>query len=432
MSNYIFEYLNNKYVIKEDFKFLDALPIFQGEIPVNCVYCAGKIDLIAEEATQFVKDDRTQIRIVCPTCKKDLTLSVKSLIENRESLYLELLENFKSSNKSSLDSTDIEVKVLNEKYLDFLHDQEKLYKLFLKKGIMANYFEVITLVNKVSAEIYNNILEERRINPVYQAISNKFGNDLDKRGIIKEFLKMPFDNVGDYTLIVKLLNKFNISSNEDDVKHLVQELSEEIELEKFEESFGKPDSIEIIDFTKLGGQEFEEYVKRIFEFLGYRVVMTSLTGDQGADLIITRNNEKTVVQVKNYTGNVSNKAVQEVVAAINFYKANKARVITGGAFTKSAIDLALSNNVELWDGQKLRSVILEINRGKTSKEQSCRTYSIEEEKDFQQASLICRVCNEEFNVDVDTKAVRKERRLDFEVRCPHCGMTFSASVEMNT
>lgn len=63
--------------------------------------------------------------------------------------------------------------------------------------------------------------------------------------------------------------------------------------------------------------------------------------------------EKTIVQAKCYQGNVTNKAVQEVVAAITHYKASKGMVVTNSSFTQSAIELALSNNVELVDRHKL-------------------------------------------------------------------------------
>jgi len=46
------------------------------------------------------------------------------------------------------------------------------------------------------------------------------------------------------------------------------------------------------------------------------------------------------MQAKYYTNPVGNKAIQEVVAAIPFYGANKGMVATNSPFTKSAIALA--------------------------------------------------------------------------------------------
>ena len=140
-------------------------------------------------------------------------------------------------------------------------------------------------------------------------------------------------------------------------------VKEDIELEQFEQRLGTPPQeqrIGIGDFTELNGYEFEDYLKRMFELLGYTAVQTPTTGDQGADLILSKEDEKIVVQAKKYEGKVSNNAVQEIAAAKNHYDADKAMVVTNSSFTKSAMELALSNDVELWDGTKLRSIIRDL------------------------------------------------------------------------
>ena len=108
------------------------------------------------------------------------------------------------------------------------------------------------------------------------------------------------------------------------------------------------------------GIQFEQYLKNIFEKLGYLVEVTKNTGDQGADLILTKNNEKTVVQAKFYSSSVGNKAVQEVVAALKFYNADKGMVVTNSYYTKSAIELAEANGIELWNKEVLENMILKI------------------------------------------------------------------------
>jgi HJR/Mrr/RecB family endonuclease len=93
--------------------------------------------------------------------------------------------------------------------------------------------------------------------------------------------------------------------------------------------------------------------------MGYRVIHTNLSKDQGADLIIEKFGERIVIQAKNWTNNVGNTGVQEIVAAIKHYNANKARVISSSGFTSAAIDLAETNKVELWDRNK---IILLLNQ----------------------------------------------------------------------
>ncbi len=83
----------------------------------------------------------------------------------------------------------------------------------------------------------------------------------------------------------------------------------------------------------------------------------------GADVIANKDNIKYVIQAKFYNNPVGNKAVQEVVASIGMYKANKGIVVTNNTFTSSAIELARANDIELVDGQKIeeyKKMIIDI------------------------------------------------------------------------
>ena len=91
--------------------------------------------------------------------------------------------------------------------------------------------------------------------------------------------------------------------------------------------------------------------------MGYEAESTKLSNDQGADLIATKFGGRVAIQAKHYNGKVGNKAIQEVSAASKHYKTDKGMVITTGRFTKSAIELAESNNVEIVDGDKLNKLI---------------------------------------------------------------------------
>ena len=105
------------------------------------------------------------------------------------------------------------------------------------------------------------------------------------------------------------------------------------------------------------GVDFENVLKKIYEQMGYIVETTKVTGDQGADLVVQKNNRKAVIQAKFYSSQVGNSAVQEVVAAIKYYNAQKGIVITNNVFTKSAIELAEANSIQLIDGNGLTSMI---------------------------------------------------------------------------
>jgi hypothetical protein len=110
------------------------------------------------------------------------------------------------------------------------------------------------------------------------------------------------------------------------------------------------------EFKDLSGVEFEAYLAKVLKEQGFEDIRgTATTGDQGADLIAKRGGQTIVIQAKRYRGSVGNRAVQEVVGAINFYGADEGWVITSGTFTTSAKALAQKNNVKLIDGHALRN-----------------------------------------------------------------------------
>ncbi len=77
-------------------------------------------------------------------------------------------------------------------------------------------------------------------------------------------------------------------------------------------------------------------------------------------MVAYKNDIKYVIQAKFYSSPVGNKAVQEVVASIGMYKADKGIVITNNTFTPAAIELAKANNIELVDGKKIDIYIKQI------------------------------------------------------------------------
>lgn len=109
--------------------------------------------------------------------------------------------------------------------------------------------------------------------------------------------------------------------------------------------------IDIID--EMSGVLFEELLMEHFKKLGYKARMTAKTADYGADLILEKEDEKIVVQAKRWNQNVGISAIQQVVGSISYYQANKGMVISNSYYTQNAERLARSNNIELWDRDKL-------------------------------------------------------------------------------
>lgn len=112
-------------------------------------------------------------------------------------------------------------------------------------------------------------------------------------------------------------------------------------------------------FTNMSGAEFEGLLLRLYEAMGYSVMKTGRVGDQGCDLVVNMNSQRVVVQAKCYSGSVGNSAVQEANTALKLYNCTKAIVVTNSHFTPEAIKLALVNDVDLIDGQRLRELLLQ-------------------------------------------------------------------------
>ncbi|WP_121628513.1 restriction endonuclease [Poseidonibacter antarcticus] len=114
------------------------------------------------------------------------------------------------------------------------------------------------------------------------------------------------------------------------------------------------DNIDIENINKLTGQEFEILLINKFKELGFKTIATPITGDYGADIIIeTQDETRFIIQCKRFKSKVNLKAIQEVVGALAHYNGDLGIVITNSTFLNSAIKLADSNDIELWDNFRL-------------------------------------------------------------------------------
>ena len=105
------------------------------------------------------------------------------------------------------------------------------------------------------------------------------------------------------------------------------------------------------------GNDFELYLVNLFRELNYKVKHCGKTGDQGGDLIVSKNDMTYVVQAKYYSNKLDNTSIQEVVGAIRFYNADKGIVITNSTFTSKAKELAEANKIILIDGEGLKKLV---------------------------------------------------------------------------
>ncbi len=112
----------------------------------------------------------------------------------------------------------------------------------------------------------------------------------------------------------------------------------------------------------MDGFQFEDFLVKIFQTMGYDVKETKRTQDQGADLFVSRFDKNIVIQAKNYSASVGNSAVQQAISAKTFYGCDEAMVVTNSYFTKSAIELAESALVRLIDRDELQKYLEDYNQ----------------------------------------------------------------------
>lgn len=101
------------------------------------------------------------------------------------------------------------------------------------------------------------------------------------------------------------------------------------------------------------GIDYEHYIEQILQQNNFDVTRTPATGDQGVDLIVSKNNQRIAIQCKYYSKPVGNKAVQEVASGKDFYSCQYACVVSNNTFTPAARKLATSLNIALLNEDNL-------------------------------------------------------------------------------
>ena len=112
--------------------------------------------------------------------------------------------------------------------------------------------------------------------------------------------------------------------------------------------------------AEMSGIEFEDYIARIARSSGLPVIMTSVTGDWGVDLIVGKRPNRLAIQCKRQARPVGASAVQEVVAGAPMQDCSRTMVVTNHEFTPAARKLAELHGCELVGRDelpRLRSII---------------------------------------------------------------------------
>jgi len=252
---------------------------------------------------------------------------------------------------------------------EFLNDNNYHYvEKFAAKYFGYNYSEndfanLASLLQAKGCPLEQDILNEILERAIEKIRYEKFKNDLlqfqsqDKQKIIRYFLESYGEN---YEEFIKYLEHFfqeQTITFPKSVVEYIKQTKKEMEVEYFEQTLLKSTQKENYNIDNMDGYEFEKFLVHLFTAMGHKVDHTPASRDQGADLILLKHGEKIAVQAKRCDTPITNKAVQEVVGSINFYKADTGTVVTNSTFTASACELAKANNVKLIDGKNLKRLI---------------------------------------------------------------------------
>ena len=126
----------------------------------------------------------------------------------------------------------------------------------------------------------------------------------------------------------------------------IREERERKEKERFEAGYQE----------NMSGEDYEKYCKYILKQRGWIIKLTPKSGDQGVDLIASKEFLKVCIQCKRYSKPVGNKAVQEIFTGKQFYNGSHGVLVSNAKFTKSAKDLASRTGIILLSDINLKNL----------------------------------------------------------------------------
>ncbi len=313
-------------------------------------------------------------------------------LEIESSPYIEILqeckENIKLVNETSLLFAAIIRKAgLSEQYdvpykNDNSHDYATLKEIFTKFNKTRETFNALYSQNIITGEktIYAYYafvfllyyFEKIRLANLSKKIlsENNISENLELQDLIKKFYSIGLDDetikiIAVYIKSDRQSNKplINILSQEmaNQVSSIISEIKDKEHIERLlTGTISKKFGYNIAQIDLMSGIDFENFVADLFVRLGYQSEVTKSSGDQGVDVIAKKGEKIIAIQAKHYNQAVGNHAIMEVVAGAKYYNANLCYVVTNNYFTKSAKELAATNNVILWDRDMLIEKISEV------------------------------------------------------------------------
>ncbi len=141
-------------------------------------------------------------------------------------------------------------------------------------------------------------------------------------------------------------------------KILVSSTPEDKTAYEEEQIVEKSKGVSLDSVDSMEGQEFEYWCSDLLKRNGFSSVeVTKGSGDQGVDIVATKDGVRYAIQCKRYISSLGNKPVQEVHAGKTIYKCHVGVVMTNSYFTSGAKELAEATGVLLWDRDTLQAMM---------------------------------------------------------------------------
>jgi len=124
----------------------------------------------------------------------------------------------------------------------------------------------------------------------------------------------------------------------------------------------KSKSLSLTDIDRLNPNLFEACIATLYKRQGFEIFLTPYSNDKGVDVVVLRNGENYLIQVKQTKSLVGNEAIQEICTAKNYYESKfneqfKLLTVTNNDYSSSAKILAKSNDIQLFNRIQLENLI---------------------------------------------------------------------------
>lgn len=316
----------------------------------NAEKCLHKI--LREHPSEFEENYRyvifftiSYLETVCRNYSNEFDKKIigKKMPHTFETMFWNSMNFYQSWIKLIRSDNIVHLENFAKKFVDSGSNQEEISKL--NQLIQHNGLEIDpNIIGKILEQIQLSVKRDRLEDRIREINPQTLTDYLD--AYFKIYGENYLENI---EALRELLKKKEISYD-GTIRDNVEAHKKNLDMTKYAQSLREPirqESYSIQMIEQMSGYEFEEFLKNLFEKMGYDVELTKGSGDQGADLILSKMGEKTVVQAKQYSSKVPNTAVQEITAAIKHYRAYHGMVVSSNDFQPSAVELARSNGIQL-------------------------------------------------------------------------------------